>query len=426
MSDLTDTITSLRAALTAEVEQSVQTSAQAAKTTARLQELLALAARADVLAGQPVPIPQPVPAVANTVRVAGSSWLLAAVNPTAASNPAGAGFPGFRGPDQLVAYTTPGIRTGTNRYGAEASVAGWVVGTVTIGRDGGITVPAGGVVLSGHGRADAWLQQVCRPGATVEFVHVDAPEPKPVPAAGGRTLAVYMMDKVGTITQVPSNVTQVRVAFYQGSGLVEWGGDSPAKTAADLTVWRAARPGRQVLVSIGGSGGSVDMGRLVDGIRAIEQRFPIDGIDFDVEGGALDVSASVAAARALAAGRESSWVTSFVPPGGPPVAVYLDAAKQCQASGLRVQFGQQLYDAEVSQSAALGATQRAVAVLGAPSVLVGMMVASDAKHWTVDQCEANMRAITQRWPDIGGSYVWESSRAGTSDWAARVGAVLGL
>jgi hypothetical protein len=37
-----------------------------------------------------------------------------------------------------------------------------------------------------------------------------------------------------------------------------------------------------------------------------------------------------------------------------------------------------------------------------------------------------MRAVVAKWPNIGGSYIWESSRPGTTEWAARTGAVLGL
>ena len=60
------------------------------------------------------------------------------------------------------------------------------------------------------------------------------------------------------------------------------------------------------------------------------------------------------------------------------------------------------------------------------ALLVGMMIGSDANHWTVAQCEANMRAARDKWSGIGGGLLWESSNSETAAWAARVGQVLGL
>lgn len=383
----------------------------------------------------PTPVP---PTVPTAVRVGSSGRVhqLAAVDPSAASNPAGAGFDGYRGPNQLVVYTQ---RTGpvspANRFGDEVAVTmtGPMTGVVAQVRrretapdgDSGTVVPDGGVVLSGHFQAGAVLVAGVRVGDPVEFL-TGTPPPQPTPGqANGRTIAVYMMDGVGSIGQVPGECNQVRVAFLQGGGLVEWGGDSPAKTASDLTRWRSTGPGLTVLPSVGGQGGRVDMAVVGDAVRRVEQSFPCDGIDWDVEASTLDVARVVAVSRELAAGRESSWVTAFTPPGGPPVAVYLEAASRCRDAGLRVQFGQQLYATRITLDDVLRQTALAVSRLGEESVLLGCMVGSDpAKYSTVDQWESYLRAVRDRWPGIGGAYLWESSRPGTGEWARRMAGVL--
>jgi hypothetical protein len=235
---------------------------------------------------------------------------------------------------------------------------------------------------------------------------------------------VYSMS--GSMIALPAEATQMRVAFLQGTDLVEWRTDTREAIHARVNAWKVGDPDRrQVLLSLGGSGGSVDMSRLVASVRAVETKMPLDGIDFDIEGGALDVNAAVAAAKALAAGREAAWLTTFTPPGGPPVALYLDAAKRCQEAGLKVQFSQQLYDTPIDRAAAIRQTSLAIGALGEESVLLGCMVGDDpAKYSTVTQWETYLRDIAARWPAFGGAVLWESSRVGTADWARRMAGVL--
>ena len=379
----------------------------------------------------PTPPPDPTPPPAPTViRVGTATYAIAAVDPTPATNPPGATYAGARGPDQLVIYTT-GPATVTNPYGAEFAVS--LDGTVVAVNDRqtasltaaakGTPIPAGGYVVSTHGAARAWAMPRLTLGARIDLL---VGEPTPTPSTGARTLAVYVMDKVGSPSQIPAQCDQARVAFLQGTQLVDWGGETPAQTAAGFTSWRT--PGRETLVSIGGQGGAVTMGGIVGAFHTIETvapSFPVNGPDWDIEKGGLNVPTAVAVSKELARGRGDEWVTSFVPPGGPPVPVYLDAAVQCQKAGLRVQFGQQLYDTAINLDAVLKQTEIAVRALGEESVLLGCMVGTDpAKYSTVAQWETYLRAVVQKWPRIGGAYLWESSRPGTAEWAARLGAVL--
>ncbi len=384
-----------------------------------------------VLAGKLDPLPPSTPVIppdSNTITISGRSFPLAAVDPTALSNPAGADFPGFRGADQLVAYTRAGSRTGTNQYGSEATVVSGVLGPLTIGgAAGGLTVPVGGYVLSGHGAGSDFLRASV-PGAAVAASHVTGPVVPPRPA-GMKSLGVYLMDGVGKLVQMPPKCNRILVAFYQGTDLVEWGGDSPSKTASDLSAWRASRAGNQVLISLGGQGGTVNLGSVPAGIARINGHLPVDGIDFDAESFSYSPSQAVSICKdaAAAIGRApKDFVVSFVPPGGDPVTPALGAAHDVKAAGFTVNFGQQLYETSISDSDVINATQRAVSILGAASVTIGMMLGDSHNSWTVDSAESRMRQVVQRWPDIAGAYLWESSRAGTAEWASRVGTVLGL
>lgn len=90
-----------------------------------------------------------------------------AVDPTPESNPDGAAFPGYRGGDQLIVYTPEfGQSTGTNEWGFELVVRDGVVASI-----GGAntTIPADGVVLSGHGTAADFLRRNGLVGASVEI-----------------------------------------------------------------------------------------------------------------------------------------------------------------------------------------------------------------------------------------------------------------
>lgn len=92
---------------------------------------------------------------AQTSNNKSASYTLAAINPTAESNPLGAFFPGFRGGNQLIKYTSNfGKYTGTNEYGTEITV---VNNRVSEKNGSDSLIPSNGYVLSGHGAAKTWL-----------------------------------------------------------------------------------------------------------------------------------------------------------------------------------------------------------------------------------------------------------------------------
>ena len=92
---------------------------------------------------------------------------ISAVNPTMATNPAGALFPGYRGSDQLVIYKPGyGKYTGTNEYGKEAIV---VNGRIIDFNGANSRIPLNGYVISGHGKAKTWMNRNLIEGAYVKI-----------------------------------------------------------------------------------------------------------------------------------------------------------------------------------------------------------------------------------------------------------------
>lgn len=92
---------------------------------------------------------------------------LDALDPTETANPKGALLPGFRGENQMVLYSPAfGPRTQTNSAGTEAVM---IEGQVLRLEPGNSLIPQNGYILSGHGTAAQWVQNVVKPGAKVSL-----------------------------------------------------------------------------------------------------------------------------------------------------------------------------------------------------------------------------------------------------------------
>ena len=79
------------------------------------------------------------------------------IDPTAATSKKNSYFPGFRGANQLIIYTSKfGHRTNTNEFGTEAIVVDNIVTEIS-GADS--LIPKNGLVISGHGSAKTWMNQ---------------------------------------------------------------------------------------------------------------------------------------------------------------------------------------------------------------------------------------------------------------------------
>jgi hypothetical protein len=376
----------------------------------------------------PPPVVTPPPTVsfpdgANTVTIGTFSYPLAAIDPPT-TDPT---MPGGRGPNQLIIITKSSTPA-RNKWGWEVPVKSGLTGTGGVQVD--LALSGEDYILSGNGNAADFLRG-SSPNlpVKVEF-KFSTPVPPVVtpPAALAPVMGVYLMDGVGHVSQLPSKCNRALIAFYQGTDLVEWGGDAPAKTASDLKAWRSGG-GREIVISLGGQGGNVVLDKVDEGIAAINSRFPVDGIDWDAEAFSYSAADAVSVSRACAAaiGRSpANFVVQFVPPGGNPVAPALIAAKACQDAGFRVTFGQQLYETSITDDDVISATKRAVDILGPKSVLVGIMIGDSHNSWTTANAVSRMKAVKAKWNDIGGAYLWESARAGTDAVVQGVGTVLGL
>ncbi len=100
-----------------------------------------------------------------------STYKYNALDPTIRNNIAGSGYPGMRGANQLVIYTSShGISTNTNEFGAEAIIIG---NTVTSLSGADSLIPTNGIVISAHGRAKTWLNQNVHVGTKI-YIDTDA------------------------------------------------------------------------------------------------------------------------------------------------------------------------------------------------------------------------------------------------------------
>lgn len=250
--------------------------------------------------------------------------------------------------------------------------------------------------------------------------------PYPVKAVG---LYHMMWSNSGSpaLASTPANVNVVNLAFAQGDApvLVGWGSDGEANFVAAAKQLRAR--GVRIVISIGGAHGHVNIANrdaFVNGIMAINAKLPLDGLDWDLEGAAMGSADVIYTSARLKALRGPNFAITMAP-NGSNIDQYRAIAVELHKQGLLDMIGQQFYDAVVSPGAARGRIDQLTAA-GIPDskIGVGMMVGSADTYWTVDECLNALRYIKQTHPGIRGGYLWEAGRAGTTDWATRVGALL--
>lgn len=103
----------------------------------------------------------------NEVLMNQASYTIDLLDPNSATNKKNSYFPGFRGANQMVVYTSAfGNRTNTNEFGTEAIVRGNIVTEIS-GADS--LIPADGLVISGHGKAKNWMNKNLTVGTRVSI-----------------------------------------------------------------------------------------------------------------------------------------------------------------------------------------------------------------------------------------------------------------
>jgi len=260
-----------------------------------------------------------------------------------------------------------------------------------------------------------------RPESTGTTSSVPMPYPE-------RVTAIYhMLWNNGTtprLSDIPPEVNVVNLAFAQGDPLrlVGYGAQSEAEYVADARALRAR--GVRIVASIGGAKGHTNVSNregVIDGLMAINATLPLDGIDWDIEQGDISHDDIVAISLRMKQLRGPDFAITLAP-NGSNLYEYLPIARTLHQAGALSMYGQQFYDAPVSVDAAKRRIAEAIA-FGIPEskIGVGMMIADGPRHWTVEQSEANTEALKREFPDLRGGYLWEAGRAGTQDWAERVG-----
>lgn len=395
----------------------------------------------------PDPDPDPDPATEyRSIRFVygsqASAWYkVDAVDPTAATNPAGADYPGYRGPGQLIIYTSSyGSVTDTNQWGAEVQVGSDdVVDAVNdrqaTGDTNGTSIPSGGYVISGHDAARQFLIGALADTPTnwsAELSYelppgVDptpTPDPDPVGNYPSAVVSVYKMmwnTNGPNIASIASGCNEIRLSFLQGDPptAVGWGAQGQSSALADIATKVAA--GVRIIWSIGGAGGSINTGNRTSFVSGIASAYSalsgnLHGIDWDVEASSLSQSDVLWISQQLKSTYGDEFAITMAP-NGSNVDQYLPTAVALHNAGALDNYGQQFYDAPVSLSAAKGRISQAIgAGLPESKISVGMMIASDANHWTNAQCRSYYTDIRNTWPGIRKAYLWEAQRSGTSEW----------
>jgi len=358
---------------------------------------------------------------ANTVVIGNSaSFALTAIDPF--SNE----FPGGRGVNQLI-IITKSTTVARNQWGWEVPVG--LDGKAGVGSTNVISIPPGGYVLSGHGTAAEFLKAV-KAGSVVSVLAKVAPDPEPgTMVYPAREIALYKMmfsTNQPLLSTTPPEVNVVRMAFGMGSplALIGYGIDGRAEFIRQANIMRGK--GIPFVLSVGGSAGVLDLTNadaFVASCVAIKNDLGfLDGLDWDNEKGPNVPSQIRAIENALVKKFGSGFAITYTPGD---IDTYLKCAVACHQAGQLTSYGQQFYDAEVSVDAAAGRIQQAInAGIPIQKISVGMMIASDAKHWTNAQCKANMIELRRRFPELRRVFLWEASRAGTAQWAADMKAIV--
>ncbi len=376
--------------------------------------------------------------------------------------------------DDLILYSSDfGVSTGTNQWGVEAVVQCGTVCVVQSYRDRQPTqdttptaIPAKpGFVISGHNVSADWMRSNVKVGDTVTVRDstgavttwpgggpTGTPSTQPTPSASptttpapgaypAREVAGYQMlwsndrDVLGSL---PAQLNVVRLAFFNDGGNIP-GGVSPGivgytsagKSSMVSELRSFVGRGGKVTLSLGGGGQRLSLGNptnVVNRIRAVisdlsDGQGPlVTGIDWDIESNDFTDSGVFSVSQQLVQAYGPDFAVSMVPNGG-NIDTYLSTGKRLWQGGYLSSFGQQFYDAPMSESA-IGHRVSQYLGTGMPISLyaIGMMIGTDSSHPSEATYNTWFTHLQQAHPGLDRAYLWELSRSGTAQWAADIAA----
>lgn len=258
-----------------------------------------------------------------------------------------------------------------------------------------------------------------------------APIPFPEKAVGG-----YWMKWKGDsppLGQVDTRFNVIYLAFALGGdgGGLQW--DQQVQTQAsflsDINKCRAG--GQRILLSIGGQDGNVDISTesarqaVFDSIISIAREFPLDGIDWDLEGSTMNSKNAVAnlvwISRRCKAYFGLNFAITMAPPGGPIATKYRQAAKELGPDLTAI--GQQLYDYPATQVGRqrdvldVVTTLRGTYGLKTSQIMIGMRSITDSgayqsdsgtsNFWSTSSVADQVSTMKTAYTGFRGYYVWE-------------------
>jgi hypothetical protein len=374
----------------------------------------------------PPPSDDVVPADTTTVTLGTADYPLAGIDPTAPLPPETSAYPGFRGTNQLVAYTAAsGSATATNRYGVEVAIGPdravlAVNDRLATGSNTGTAIPADGAVLSGHDQAATFLRGASI-GRVVEFSGGSEPPPPPPVGGPGNTSTWYMIwgnsPAVHVNTKPATDFDEVRLAFSndQGKPIVDNGPFGLATLQSELR--HLVSLGKRVSLSFGGGGYTTDsvVNDVAGVVAAAEDRLqiPIGGINWDDERSGFQIGKAITQSRALKNARGDGFYVSWSP-DGTTKWLYRDAlvnapdvvdelAFQCYYAG----WGQA--EVDMAFEGFLRGNKLSPEQLG-----LGMAT-GDASVWSLAECKQWARYAYNTY-GCRKFFLWEVSRPSTQAW----------
>lgn len=377
----------------------------------------------------------------TTVQIGSQSFPLAGTNV-------------FRDINQLVrfTYSTAQTITPTNQYGVEVVVSATtnkvtsVNNRIAANSTVGTTIPSDSYVLSGHGQgagtAGQWLLDNAVVGITVVLSGTGTPPP-PSGALPAKLIGGYWQMWQGpNVSEITANAPQYNLQYASfamgtdGNGNVAFNPvfQSGASLKNDIAASKAA--GSKWLISIGGGSDSTirltnesQATTMFNSLVGIIDAYGFQGIDYDLECGATCFNPDAAAS--LAQKLKTKYGPNFVISAAPRPYEARSASSIYTSFALKAGnnldiFGLQFYDFPETRNTAqltsiINNDIATVVGHGIPSskILIGCITYTQYNlGWnTVDVYKNIFLQQEQKYPDLRGVFIWETSLDKKENWS---------